>query len=112
MIKYYLIIFLVVLLGACGMQSKLNRNFTGEIIETAYTFFEDVPSTKIPMNNGNTKVIFTKEQRLPGTVINQGEKTLDPIKTPPVTKIEQFIFIVDPNGVIINSEYDSSYQKL
>ncbi len=107
-----LILLLTGFLASCSMQSKLSRQFNGEPIEQVKESFKSIPVTEIPQRNGNTKVIFTKEAKLPGTVINQGEKSLDPITTPPVTKIEQFIFEVDKNGIVINSEYSNTYKKL
>lgn len=105
------ILVLSVLLSACSMQAKLNRHYTGETIESATQEFKDIPSSKIPLNNGNTKVIFTKESFLGATTINQGSATLDPITTPPVKKTEQFIFTVDTAGVIIETDYDVNYQQ-
>lgn len=94
------------------MQSKLNRDFKGERVEKVSEVFSNLPVTKIPMNNGHTKYIYTKEERLPETTINQGTNSLDPMSSPAVTKIEQFIFIVDENELIINTQYNSSYKRL
>ncbi|MGQ7868899.1 hypothetical protein [Sunxiuqinia sp. sy24] len=109
-----ILVLLVILLFAagCSMQAKLNRDFKGEHLEEATKAFSDIPAAKIPMNNGHTKHIYTKEERLTGTTINQGTKTLDPIHSPSVTKVEQFIFIVDENGLIISTQYESSYKRL
>jgi len=108
-----LLVFLVVLLlaGSCGMPAKLNRDFKGEPIDAVTEAFPDLTPYKIPMPDGHTKMVYTKEERLPGTTINQGTNTLDPIHSPSVTKIEQFIFIVDENGVVISTGYESSYKR-
>jgi hypothetical protein len=113
-IVHRLLVFLVIILitGSCGMQAKLNRNFKGKPIEDVAETFADLTPAKVPMPNGHTKVIYTKEERLSGTTINQGVNTLDPIHSPSVTKVEQFIFIVDENGVVISTKYESTYKRL
>ena len=113
-IVHRLLVLLVVLLltSSCGMQAKLNRDFKGEPIEEVAEIFADLTPVKMPMANGHTKVIYTKEERLAGTTISQGVNTLDPIHSPSVTKVEQFIVIVDENGVVISTKYESSYKRL
>ena len=109
-----LLVFLVILFlsASCGMQAKLNRNYKGEPLTEVAADFADLTPAKIPMQNGHTKVIYTREERLSGTTINQGTNTLDPIRSPAVTKMEQFIFIVDENGVVIGTKYESDYKRL
>lgn len=109
-----ILVFLVIALitSSCGIQAKLNRDFKGESIEEVTEAFADLYPSKIRMPNGYTKIIYTKEDRLEGTTISQGTNTLDPIHSPSVTKVEQFIFIVDENGVVISIEYESSYKRL
>ncbi|WP_430973740.1 hypothetical protein [Sunxiuqinia rutila] len=106
------ILFILIIAAGCSMQSKLNRDFKGERIEKVTEEFSNLPLSKIPMNNGHTKYIFTREERLPETTISQGTKSLDPMSSPAVTKVEQFIFIVDENELIINTQYNSSYKRL
>ncbi len=110
--RILILLFILFFAASCGMQAKLNRNFKGEPMAEVAEAFADLTPSKIPMQNGHTKVIYTKEDRLDGTTINQGTNTLDPIHSPSVTKVEQFIFIVDENGVVISTKYESSYKRL
>ena len=105
------LVILVFLTVSCSMQAKLNRDFKGEQLNVVEKTFTDLPSSKIPLRNGNSKIIFTKESFLGATTINQGEATMDPIKSPPVKKTEQFIFIVDQNGMVLSTEYETNYQQ-
>jgi hypothetical protein len=93
------------------MQSSLQRDFKGKNLSAVDEHFSSLPSTKVPMENGKTKIIYTKEEQLRSTTINQGTNTLDPINSPPVVKTEQFIFIVDENGTVIDTQYNSGYKK-
>ncbi len=110
--RILVLLFTLFFAASCGIQAKLNHDFKGEPIEDVAETFADLTPAKIPMQNGHTKVIYTKEERLSGTTINQGVNTLDPIHSPSVTKVEQFIFIVDENGVVISTKYESSYKRL
>ena len=107
------VIFAVALFFAfsCSMRSTLQRDFKGKNLSAVDEYFSSLPSTRIPMENGKTKVIYTKEERLRGTTINQGTNTLDPINSPSVVKTEQFIFVVDENGTIVDTQYQNDYKK-
>lgn len=105
--------FIVVLLVtvSCSVQSKLNHQFKGETIESAKDYFSNLPYSTTPLENGNTKYVFTKEQQLSSTPISQGDATLDPIESPPTIKTEHYIFIVDKNQQIISSSYEKNYKR-
>jgi hypothetical protein len=93
------------------MKSSLQRDFKGKNLSAVDEYFSSLPSTKVPMENGKTKIIYSKEEQLRSTTINQGTNTLDPINSPSVVKTEQFIFVVDENGTIIDTQYKSGYKK-
>ena len=93
------------------MQSKLKHNFTGKNMLEVNGYFSTLPSSRIPLENGNSKIIFTKKEKLSGTTINQGTTTLDPINSPAVIKTEQYIFIVDENDIVISTKYESDYER-
>lgn len=105
--------FIVVLiaLSACGIQSQLNRTFTGKDL----AFIEEQLRMKVShisqIENGLSKAVFVKTESLRSTTINQGQGTLDPIRSPSVDKTEYFIFILDENGQVIKSEYNKEYER-
>ena len=110
--RFLTILILFLLTVSCSIQSKLSRDFKGETIEVVKDHFPNLPYSKTPLDNEHTKFVFTKEERLAGTTISQGQTSLDPINSPSVIKMEYYIFIVDKQNVIINTKYEKDYKRL
>lgn len=105
------ILIILLISFSCSIQSKLGRDYKGENIEVVKNHFSTFPFSKTPLDNGQTKYVFTKEERLASTTISQGEATLDPIESPPATKIERYIFVVDKNNVVVSTDYKKEYNQ-
>lgn len=105
------IIFLLLLpmfLFSCGNQHKLVKSYSGKQVSALYKEFGN-PTTVI-VNEKDSIFVYEKTEELQGTEISQGKLTLDPIYTPPVTKIKRTYFTIR-NGVVTDARTEEEYER-
>ena len=110
--RFLAILTILFISFSCSIQSKLSRDYKGENIEVVKNHFSTLPFSQTPLDDGTTKFVFTKEERVASTPISQGDATLDPIQSHSAFKTEHYIFIVDKNNTVIRTEYDKDYKRL
>ncbi len=107
----HILFIILIALTACGVQSKLNKTFTGKDLQFIEQELEMKVSHLSKIENGLSKAVFLRTENLKSTPINQGQATLDPITSPSVDKTEYFTFILNNEGQVIQSEYKKEYDK-
>ncbi len=101
-------VLLSFLFMACGNQRQLVKSYSGKPVSSLYTEFGN-PAT-IVENENDSIFIYEKTEELKATEISQGKLTLDPIHSPPVTKIERYYFTVD-NGIVTDVRSEEEYDR-
>jgi len=106
--KIIFILLIPIFMISCGNQRHLIKSYSGKPI-SALTKEYGNPTTIIEKENDSI-YIYEKEEDLQATEISQGKLTLDPIYTPPVTKINRFYFTIR-NGVITDARSEEEYER-
>jgi len=107
--KLTLLFVLFLMLGSCSMQRKLSREYIGAGVEKLYKDF-GTPKTVTEVENKNKILVFEKEKFVRETVIGTGRATLDPRISPGYTKVEVFRFEIDPQGIVVWTDYQKKVE--
>jgi len=109
-LQYFLLIIIVFSFFSCSVQSKLSRQFKGKDKTELDNYFGEKGSiVQLP---GNIQyVAYTRLTRLNGIDISKGVTTLDPMTSPPVKKIQKYLFYLDQAGKVTGCKYDIEYER-
>jgi hypothetical protein len=105
MVKRLALIFVVVMMVACSVTSKLSHKYVGKGVELLYKEM-GTPKSISKLANGNSLYAFEKETFVRSTEIGTGRGTLDPRISPSFAKVETFLFEVNNEGIIVDTEYE------
>jgi hypothetical protein len=106
--KYLVLLIVIVFFSACGIQKKLNREYSGKPLSVVKESFGE---PKIILDNEDGQIyVYEKEEELGSTEISQGRLTLDPIVTPKVVKTKRYYFTVK-NDIVISSKFEEEYNR-
>jgi len=97
------------MLGSCSVQQKLSNKYIGAGVEKLYKDF-GAPKTITEVENKNKILVFEKETYVRETVIGTGRATLDPRISPGFTKVEVFRFEIDPQGIVVWTDYQKKVE--
>ncbi len=103
----YILLFPLFMIS-CGNQRQLVKSYSGKPVSALAKEFGN--PTTVFENENDSILIFEKTEELQGTEISQGKLTLDPIYTPPATKIKRFYFTIR-NGVITHARSEEEYER-
>jgi hypothetical protein len=108
MLRILFIIFIPVLLIACGTQRQLKHAYTGKPVAILHDRFG---TPEIVLDEGSDTVyIFQNTEDLRSTEISQGKMTLDPIVSPKAKKTERYYFTIK-NGIITDARLEEEYER-
>lgn len=110
LINWALIMFLIVFLTGCSVESKLNRNYKGK----SFAFVMDrlgAPTNVEQLVGGGTIRSYVKKVMLKETPINTGQFQYDTFYSPKVLKSEVMQFYVNQNGQVTEIKYVCEYSK-
>lgn len=107
--KILLLLIVVVIFGSCTVKQKLSQKYVGVGVERLYKDFgASVKTTEI--ENKNKIIVFEKETFVKETIIGTGRTTLDPRISPAYTKVEVYRFEVDPQGIVVWTDYEKKIE--
>ncbi len=110
MLKKIILLFVVVVIfGSCTVKQKLSQKYVGAGIERLYKDF-GAPVTITEVENKNKILVFEKETFVKETIIGTGRTTLDPRISPAYTKVEVYRFEVDPQGIVVWTDYQKKIE--
>ena len=107
-----LILLLSMLLGtfSCSVQEKIVRDYKGQ--NESLLFSEmGKPTRTESLKDGKKIDVYEKQTLLSRVPINTGGFRYDRFDSPKSTKIETFMFYVNPSGIIEDIKYDYRYER-
>lgn len=104
------ILFVVLMLSGCSIETKLNRNFKGKSFSEVMAVM-GAPTTTENLVGGGTLRTYQKKEMLRETPINTGQFQYDSFNSPKVLKTEITQFKVDQEGVVTEIKYSSEFSK-
>jgi hypothetical protein len=105
-----LLMFLIVFLTGCSVESKLNRNYKGKSFALVIDRM-GAPTNVEQMIGGGTIRSYAKKKMLKETPINTGQFQYDTFNSPKVLKSEITQFYVNQDGKVTEIKYECEYSK-
>jgi hypothetical protein len=101
---------IIVLLTACSIESKLNRQYKGRSFSEVMAVM-GAPTNIENLVGGGTLRTYQKKVMLRETPINTGHFQYDKFDSPKVLKTEISQFKVDDDGIVKEIKYSCTYSK-
>jgi hypothetical protein len=108
--NFVLMFAFLLLLTACSVESKLNRNFKGKPFSEVMGVM-GAPSSVENLVGGGTIRSFVKKKMLGKAPINTGRFAYERFDSPKVNLTETTQFFVGQDGMIKEVKYSSEYSR-
>lgn len=109
MTKLITFILLAFFVASCALSQQISNKYVGKGAEALFSDFGE-PNEVIKTDEENRIFIYLKETYVKETTIGTGRGTLDERISPAFIKVETFKFILDKEGIIIETSYEKKIE--